>query len=978
MDYKRTIQLPQTDFPMRASLPQREPAILEQWDTLRLFDRLREAGQGRQQFILHDGPPYANGAIHMGHAINKVLKDVIVKSRQMSGLNAHYVPGWDCHGLPIETRVEQDLNAEARAAGANADQATGKRDMDTVGFRQRCRQFARRWIDTQREAFQRLGIIGDWERPYLTMDYTFEADIVRELGRFLSNGSLYKGFKPVYWCIHDVTALAEAEVEYQDHTSTAIYVRFPLADGETLADLDPELTDAPEAAGWDGQGVSVVIWTTTPWTLPANLAVALNPGFTYVVVQRGAERLLMAEERLESVLAELAASTNGTAEPAVILARLPGRALEHKRWRHPWLAQDVPAILGDHVTLDAGTGCVHTAPGHGQDDYVVGSRYGLPVFNPVDDYGVFVPETPLFAGMHIREVNGKVVELLAERGALLASAPLRHSYPHCWRCHNPVITRATPQWFISMETNQLRERALQAIRSTRWIPSWGMDRIYNMVANRPDWCVSRQRSWGVPITVIACASCGEIVRDAAVQETIAQAVEQEGADAWFIHPADWFLPPGYVCCGCGTGTFTQEKDILDVWFDSGVTHAAVLERRKELGWPADLYLEGSDQHRGWFHSSLLTSVGTRGTAPYRAVLTHGFVVDGKGRKMSKSLGNVVAPDSIIARHGADILRMWVTAEDYFEDIRISEEILNGLTDAYRRIRNTLRFLLGNIHGFNPVTDSVPYAGLPAIDQWALHRLHRLIGRVRSAYEEYAFHRVYQDVHYFCSVEMGAFYLDVLKDRLYCDGKRSQERRAAQTVLHRIVMDLTRLMAPILSFTAEEVWSYVGASHPVAGERASVHLTQMPVAEPEWEQESLDCDWEQLRGIRTEVYRILEQYRKAKTIGSFLEASLVFYADAGGQEFLSRFAALSQLLIVSACSVHPDTALPVPATETLHPLPGFPGLTLQVGVATGAKCVRCWNWHAEVGSDPEHPELCPRCQRVVRQAILDGDIVVDAT
>ncbi|MBF0623490.1 MAG: isoleucine--tRNA ligase [Magnetococcales bacterium] len=945
MDYKTTVHLPQTPFPMRAGLPQKEPEVLARWDRLDLYRLQRQAARGREPFILHDGPPYANGDLHMGHAINKVLKDVIVRSRQMMGMDANYVPGWDCHGLPIETKVEQEFKKKGLDKGR----------MDPVTFRQECRRFAAGWVDRQREQFQRLGVGGDWRNPYLTMDFRFEADTVRELGRFLANGGLFKGLKPVYWCPHDVTALAEAEVEYQDHVSTAIYVKFPVAQDEDLAGIDPALA---------GDQVSVVIWTTTPWTIPANLAVALNPEFTYVALRihdpRGnpglgaGEVLILAEGLWEPVTAALGLGVTD----AEIQGRFPGRSLERKRFRHPYLEQDAPIVLGSHVTLEAGTGCVHIAPGHGQDDHVVGSRYGLAAFNPVDDHGRFVAGTPHVAGLHVDQANPAVVELLRERGKLLAAAPLEHSYPHCWRCHRPVITRATPQWFIAMETNGLRDRALAAIRATRWIPDWGEGRIYNMVARRPDWCVSRQRNWGVPITVITCAACGENVTGPGVVETIAQAVEQAGADVWFQKTAAEFLPPGFRCPRCGAGEFAKESDILDVWFDSGVTHAAVLERRDDLRWPADLYLEGSDQHRGWFHSSLLTSVGTRGVAPYRAVLTHGFVVDGKGRKMSKSLGNVIAPDKVIKQYGADILRLWVTAEDYAADIRISDEILKGLSDAYRRIRNTIRFLLGNLAGFDPGAGRVPWAELPGLDRWALHRLAQLIDQVETAYRQYDFHRVYQDLHYFCAMDLGAFYLDILKDRLYCEGATAPARRAAQTVLHEILEALVRLMAPILVFTAEEVWQHMDRR-----EAPSVHLADLPRPRPEWLDEELEQRWERFRAIRAGVYRQLEQDRNAKRIGSFMEATVILWADPPTLAFLAGFDDLFRLLIVAEVTVAPLASSPPTAVQ----LEEEAGLRVQTGQASGAKCERCWNRDPRVGQFADHPQLCPRCRDVVGSA-----------
>ncbi|MEO5338957.1 MAG: isoleucine--tRNA ligase [Magnetococcus sp. MYC-9] len=959
MDYKDTVQLPLTDFPMRANLPQVEPAILQKWYTLDLYSRLREEARGRARFVLHDGPPYANGHLHMGHAINKVLKDVIVKSRQMRGFDANYVPGWDCHGLPIEINVEQELKKQGRH----------KEQIPIPEFRRLCRSYAEKWVDIQREEFKRLGVIGHWQNPYLTMSYRFEADIVRELGRFLLNGGLFKGLKPVYWCVNDVTALAEAEVEYQEHHSQSIHVQFPLAAGESLAGLLGE-------AGF-ASPVSVVIWTTTPWTIPANLAVCLHPTLTYVAVQVEAQAevqagqiFILAEGLWESTLTAIGL----TPDQGRILARFQGSALEGKRFRHPYLEQDAPILLGEHVTLEAGTGCVHTAPGHGHEDYAVGQRYGLQPFNPVDDQGLFRPGTPHFAGQHIFKANQEVIALLARQGRLLAQRSLTHSYPHCWRCHKPVIIRATPQWFISMETNQLRDKALAAIHATQWIPAWGEERIRNMVAVRPDWCVSRQRTWGVPITVLFCAGCDAQITDGEGIERIARQVEQHSADIWYSQPAACFLPEGFACPHCGGRSFRKEEDILDVWFDSGVTHAAVLERGEENGWslqwPADLYLEGSDQHRGWFHSSLLASVGTRQRAPYRAVLTHGFVVDGQGRKMSKSLGNVIAPEKVIQQYGADILRLWVTAEDYSGDIRLSEEILKGLSDAYRRIRNTLRFLLGNLHDFDPERDAVGLADLPPLDRWALDRLANLIQQVESAFDGYAFHRVYQDLHYFCAVDMGAFYLDILKDRLYCDGRRSLSRRAAQTVLQHILESLVRLMAPILSFTAEEIWSFM--PHAGGEREVSVHLSRFPQPHPEWRNPALAEAWEQLRLVRAAVYRVLEQERQARRIGSFMEMEVTLYAQGALWGMLQGFSDLFRLLIVARVTLEPGDRAP----DGLAACAELPLLKIAFRRSAGRKCQRCWNWgHGEEGmatasGSTAHPDLCPRCVAVVT-ALGDG-------
>ncbi|MBF0620580.1 MAG: isoleucine--tRNA ligase [Magnetococcales bacterium] len=939
MEYKDTIHLPKTKFPMRAGLPKKEPNILTLWQEMDLFSLMREDAKGREKFILHDGPPYANGHLHMGHAVNKVLKDVIVKAKQMMGYDANYVPGWDCHGLPIETKVEQELKKEGRS----------KETVSAVEFRTRCREFAARWVDIQRDEFIRLGGVGDWHNPYLTMDYRFESDIVRELNKFQINGGLYKGFKPVYWCSNDVTALAEAEVEYDDHTSTSIYVKFPLAEDESLADVDAALADQP---------VSVVIWTTTPWTIPANMAVCLNGGYFYSAVRiddpadnanlKAGEILILAEPMWQDVMEALGVAE----ESCTVVARFYGEKLERKQFRHPYLDQNAMILLGDHVTLEAGTGCVHTAPGHGQEDYEVGMLYGVKAFNPVDDHGRFVEGTPHFAGLEVNEANPKVVAFLDEQGKLLAQGSIKHSYPHCWRCHRPLITRATPQWFISMEKNELRDKALDQIKQTKWIPNWGKDRIYNMVVNRPDWCVSRQRNWGVPITVLTCEKCGESVKDPQILDGIADAVEKEGADVWFVRDASGFLPEGHTC-GCGSTEFVKETDILDVWFDSGVTHAAVLQRREGLAWPADLYLEGSDQHRGWFHSSLLASVGTHDVAPYKAVLTHGFVVDGKGHKMSKSKGNVIPPEKVIKQYGADILRMWVTAEDYADDIRISGEILKGLSDSYRRIRNTIRYFLGNLVDYDHETNAVSLDQMEEIDRWALDRIANMIESVETAYETYRFHRVYQDLHYFCAVEMGAFYLDIIKDRLYCESE--PKRRAAQTVLHHALDALVRLMAPILSFTAEEVWQLM------PGEKAqSVLLSSFPKPHPEWRNDVLNTRWDRYREVRTEVYRILEKERNEKRIGSFMESIVTLYADDDLAEFLNSFEDQFRLFIVADVQVKPLAEAP---QDAIIP-DDVKGLKITTAKAESGKCARCWNRDPKVGSFEDHPELCSRCHDVV--------------
>lgn len=763
---------------MRGNLPTNEPKRLAQWEEINLYAKLREARKDAPKFHLHDGPPYANGHIHIGHAVNKVLKDIVVRSRSMMGFDAPYVPGWDCHGLPIELKVEEKFKKKKRK----------KEDISDSEFRAECREYAAGQIDVQREEFKRLGITGDWDNPYVTMDYHFEANTVREIGRFLENGGLYKGAKPVHWCVSCATALAEAEVEYDDHTSHSIYVKF--AAGEALTDLAPELTG----------NVSIVIWTTTPWTIPANMAVSVGPTIEYSAVKitgtgenanlKVGEILILAEELRSSVMSAIGAEGE-------VVARFNGKKLDNRKFRHPYLDQDAPILVGEHVTLEAGTGSVHTAPGHGQEDYEIGMTYGLKAYNPVNDYGVFEPGTPIVEGHHVYKANVVMVDHLQSCGALLQTSQISHSYPHCWRCHKPLIFRATPQWFISMEKNNLREKALEEIKKTAWTPEWGENRIRAMVEQRPDWCVSRQRNWGVPITAIKCSSCeSHRVTTPEIVEGIAKQVEESGADVWFAKDVAAFLPEDTTCPNCNGTNFEKETDILDVWFDSGSTHACVLEQREELSSPADLYLEGSDQHRGWFQSSLLESVGTRGVAPFKGVLTHGFVVDKNGNKMSKSKGNVIAPQKIIQQMGADILRLWIASADYSADIRISDEIVKQLAESYRRIRNTVRFLLGNLDGFDPASDGVELEKRQPLDQWAMHRLSQVTFNVNEAYENYQFHRIHQEVHNFCSVDLGGFYLDAVKDRLYCDDKDSARRASTRATLYDMADTLIRLIAPI--------------------------------------------------------------------------------------------------------------------------------------------------------------------------------------
>jgi isoleucyl-tRNA synthetase len=919
MDYKETLNLPATDFPMRGNLPQREPEIMQRWTELDLDRKLSEPNQMKPNFTLHDGPPYANGNIHIGHALNKILKDIVIKSKRMQGYYAPYVPGWDCHGLPIELKVDQKLGKK-------------KREMTKAEIRKECRTYAKEWVDIQSDEFRRLGIFGDWQHPYLTMTTDYEAATARELARFAEREGLYKGRKPIHWCSSCVTALAEAEVEYEDHTSPSIFVKFPYQD-ELPAGFD-ELAEKP---------LSFVIWTTTPWTIPANLAVCLHPELPYVAIDTGAELLVMAEGLHAQVLAELNISE------FKIVKTFQADIFEKKECRHPLYDRVSLLVLGDYVTLEAGTGCVHTAPGHGHDDYLTGLRYGLEIYNPVDDYGRYREDLEFFGKEKVPAVNPKVSAKLAEVGALLGEDKLSHSYPHCWRCKKPIIFRATEQWFISMEANQLRQKALDHINDVQWIPHWGRDRIYNMIENRPDWCISRQRSWGVPITVFYCGKCNEALADGKVMHHIADLFEETGSDIWYEKEAKELLPDGTVCPSCGHDDFRKEMDILDVWFDSGVSHAAVVEKKEQLNSPADLYLEGSDQHRGWFHSSLLASVGTRDAAPYKAVLTHGFVLDEKGRPMSKSVGNVVAPEKVIKQYGAEILRLWVATQDYRNDTRVGDAILKQVSEAYRRIRNTARYILGNIHDFDPATDAVADKELLEIDRWALSRLEELVNRVLKSYDSYDFHVLYHAVHNFCSVDMSAFYLDVLKDRLYTSPTESPERRSAQTAMYRILEALTRMIAPVLSFTAEEIWSFM------PGEREeSIHLAEFPSFEDSLIDNALEEKYERILAVRSDVAKVLELARAEKIIGHSLDARVELAADGDLADLLKKESAqLASLLIVSQVEVT-DSLANASTGENL------PELKIRVVKARGEKCSRCWNYATTVGDYDDHPEICHRC------------------
>lgn len=934
MDYKKTLNLPATTFPMKAKLATREPEQLAAWAENGLYEKIRAASKGREPFILHDGPPYANGHIHMGTALNKVLKDIVVRSRQMAGYDAVYVPGWDCHGLPIEHNVEKELGKK-------------KNDMSQAEIRAACRSYAGKYVDVQRDEFKRLGVMGEWDNPYLTMNYAYEATIVRECGKFALDGSLYRSKKPIYWCCSCKTALAEAEIEYQDTTSPSIFVKFPVIDDLTA--------DMPAI---QGKNLSVVIWTTTPWTLPANLAVALHPDFTYATVDMGnGEVVILAKDLVDACMKAFGCSTFS------ILDEFDAQALEGKQCRHPMVDRKSLIVLASHVTLDTGTGCVHTAPGHGREDYDVGLAYGLDAYSPVDDRGCFTEEVEGFEGEFVFKADKGITEALKVDGAILAEETITHSYPHCWRCKKPVIFRATPQWFIAMDHNDLRQKALAEIDNVNWIPHWGRDRLHGMIENRPDWCVSRQRAWGVPITVFHCEKCNTMLISQEVVDHVAGLFETHGADVWFEKTVDELLPEASTCGHCGNQTFTKETDILDVWFDSGVSHAAVLEDRGSLKWPADLYLEGTDQHRGWFQSALLTAVATRGKAPYKSVLTCGFVVDKDGKKMSKSVGNVVAPGQVIERYGAEILRLWVSSSDYRDDIRISENILRQLTDAYKKIRNTCKFMLSNLSDFDPFTQGVAYESMPEIDRFALHRLQDLIEKTRTAYETYEFHVIYHRLYNYCTLDLSAFYLDILKDRLYTAPPQSEERRSAQTVIHAILDSLTRLMAPILAFTAEEIWTYI----PLGKDKASsIHLASLPKVNPVWRDNDLAGRWEKILEVRKEVTKVLETARAEKAIGHSLDAAVTLYTSEDLHDLLSPYAEELRSVFIVSKTVLRDGDAPENAVESTS----VPGLSIRVESTEDDKCERCWIHDPTVGSDPEHPTICKRCRGTLE--IIESD------
>lgn len=928
MDYSKTLNLPETEFPMRAGLPEREPEFLKYWEENKIYEKKQELHAGHKKFVLHDGPPYANGKIHMGTALNKILKDIIMKYKYAQGFDTPYVPGWDTHGMPIEHAAIKNL-------GLN------RHELDTLVLRKECHDYALKWIDEQRTDFKRLGVLGDWDHPYITMTHDYEAVQIHVFGEMAKKGYIYKGKKAVYWCPHCETALAEAEIEYGEEKSPAIFVKMPLVKDNGML---------PEAA--QGKPAYIVIWTTTPWTMPANVAIALHPDFEYAWVECEGEILFMAKEMLEAVGKVCKKDLSN------IIGTCKGKDMEYAECRHPFETIDRKSlvVLADYVTLEAGTGCVHTAPGHGADDFETGVRYNLPIICPVDGSGKLTAEAGVdFAGMFVFDANVPIIKYLAGLNRLFGKENIRHQYAHCWRCKNPIIYRATEQWFASVDG--FREEALNAIANhVQWIPSWGEARIHNMVADRHDWCISRQRVWGVPIPIFYCEDCNEhLVNDDTIN-AVADLFAKEGSDAWWAHSAEEILPQGTKCPKCGGTHFRKESDIMDVWFDSGSSHAAVCKTRPELAWPADMYLEGSDQHRGWFQSSLLTSVATEGKAPYHAVLTHGYVVDGEGRKMSKSVGNTVAPQEVIAQYGADIIRLWAASSDYKADIRISKEILKQLSEVYRKIRNTIRYILGNTNDFNYETDKVEFKDMLELDRWALMHMQLLKKEVSAAYESYDFHVLYHAIHNFCSVEMSSYYLDILKDRLYAYKADSFERRSAQTAMYEIMLDLVVMIAPVLSFTMEEVWQFMKkpASMP-----ESVFMMPWPECKEEYIDEALESKWDNFIEIRSEITRVLEGARRAKTIGHSLDAKVELHATGEALAILRSVEGdLATLLIVSQAKLVEGLAGGVEAT-------GREDLKVTVQAAEGEKCERCWIYSDTVGKDAEHPTVCARCAAALK-------------
>ena len=935
LDLKATLNLPKTAFAMKANLPQNEPKLLERWENSRIYERIREVHKGQPIYVLHDGPPYANGPIHLGTALNKILKDFIVKSRTMSGFDAPYVPGWDCHGLPIEIKVDNDLGRK-------------KLEMNPLDVREACRAYAQKYLDLQRSQFKRLAVFGRWDEPYATMSPDYESYVLETLYGFYEQGLVYKGLKSVYWCVHDKTALAEAEVEYEMHSSPSIWVRYAMTSDP--GNIDPALAGK--------KNVATIIWTTTPWTLPASMAVTFAADYPYVALDIGDWIYIVARELAQQTIEKC--NLAGAKE----IATFPGAKLERASFAHPFLDRSILGVLGDYVTMDTGTGAVHTAPAHGADDFMTGVKYGLDLHCNVDEAGILRNGLPEYDGLQIFKANQPIVELLKSRGVLLGFEKIEHSYPHCWRCHNPVIFRATEQWFIAMEGKipggTLRSRSLEEIQKVKWDPAWGEERIYNMIASRPDWCISRQRLWGVPIAVFQCEGCNDFLNDKAVNRVVVELIRQEGTNAWYRCSAEEILPAGTKCPKCGSEKFRKEMDILDVWFESGCSQAAVLGHEPGLPWPADYYIEGGDQHRGWFHSSLLCAVGTKGASPYRGCGTVGWVLDDQGRAQSKSLGNVVDPVDIANKLGAEIVRLWVGSVDFREDVVASDDLMQRIADSYRKIRNTFRYILGNLEGFDPERDSVEFGEMNPLDQFFLLRAAELTSDVRGHYDSFTFQRVYQRLKDFCIVDLSAIYFDILKDRLYTAAPKSQARRSAQTALYRLGDALVRLLAPIMSFTSEEVWDFIPAAQ---GRQPSVHLAEFP--EPreltgempsKFDASQLESDWDTLLSVRSEVLKALEAARVEKLIGGGLEAQVHLSASEILYPVLDRYRGdLRYIFIVS------DVEL-----EKAPAVNGDAGLKVTVAKAPGEKCERCWNYSIHVGEDKEYPTVCERCSAVLRE------------
>lgn len=917
-DYKDTLNLPKTSFPMKADLPQREPLILQKWERMNIYRKIIETRRNSSLFILHDGPPYANGNIHLGHALNKILKDFIVKSKSMEGFKSPFLPGWDCHGLPIEHKVDQILKDK-------------KKNLSPAEIREECRAYAEKYVNIQKEEFRRLGIFGSWEKPYLTMDPEYEGDIIRYLATFFKSGEIYRKKKPVLWCIHCETALAEAEIEYHEHTSPSIWVLLSLS--SDFYDKFPFL---------NGKDAFVIIWTTTPWTLPANLAVALHPDFTYSFFESDGKIYLIADTLCESIAKKL------QFREINIIKRVKGVELEGLNAIHPFYDRKSLIILADYVNLEQGTGCVHTAPGHGEEDYHSGVKYNLEIYNPVDEKGRFVSNLPLFGNLQVFDANPLIVEELKKRGKLLLSEEITHSYPHCWRCKNPVIFRATEQWFISMDARSLRKRAIEAVKKAKWIPEWGMERITNMYLSSPDWCISRQRIWGVPIPVFFCKNCNEVLEKWEIMDRVAEIFSKEGSNSWFLRDASYFIPEGTKCDKCGGSNFRKETDILDVWFESGSSHS-VLDRDSDHKWPADVYIEGNDQYRGWFNKSLIVGLSVKGDSPFKIVITHGWVLDEQGRTMHKSLGNVISPQEIIDKKGAEILRLWVASFNYKEDVKLGSEIVERLTEAYRKIRNTWRFMLGNIYDFNPSNDMIPKEKMNPFDLYILESWRRKAKKVLECYRNFEYHSIYHTLYNFFTVDLSALYLDIVKDRLYCSSPESEERRSAQTAIFIILKESLLLFSPILPFTSEEAWEFLPYFE---GKGDSIFLHTFPQEETAWLEENRVKEWESILGIREMVLKVLEIERSKKTIGNSLEAKVLLKHPENYEKLIEKFKGLlPSIFIVSQVE-----------TEVANEL------SVEVLKADGEKCQRCWNYSISVGKNRDFPDLCPRCIEVVKKLL----------